>query len=126
MSEPIVFVSHFQVIEGKLDGFKQFFKAGAKLLEAEKPRTLAFLAYINGDGTRVTIAHAFADAESMDLHVQGADARSRAAYQFLKPEGIEIHGAPSQPVLEMMRGAAASGPALRVQPESVGGFLRLG
>lgn len=56
-----------------------------------------FLAYVSEDGTRVTIVHVFADADSMDLHVEGAEERTRTAYEFVEPRGFEIYGMPSEP-----------------------------
>lgn len=126
MSEPIVFVSHFRVKEGKLEGMKQLFPQAAKRLEADKPRTLLFLSYLNQNGTRVSIIHAFADAEAMDLHVQGSDERGRAGYEYVAPAGWEIYGRPSPPALDMMRREATSaGVTLTVEPDHLAGFLRL-
>ena len=125
MAEPIVFISHHRIKDGQLDGLLRFFRDGTVALEAEKPRTLAFLAYFDEDRTHITIVHLFADSESMDHHVQGADERSRAASEFMEPAGFEIYGAPSDGVLGMMREAAASGAELRLEPEHLGGFLRL-
>jgi len=125
MSEPIVFVSHFRIKEGKLEAFRQHTKETSPLLEAGKPRTSAFLPYLGDDG-RVTIVHVFADADAMDAHVQGADERSAAVYEFIDPDGWEIYGRPSADVLEMLnQGAMASGVHLETQPESIAGFLRL-
>lgn len=109
MSEPIVFISQSRVKEGKLDGFERYFREGAKLLEAEKPRTLVFLAYLNEGGSRVTIVHVFADADSMDLHMQGVADRAKAAFEFIESEGLEVYGNPSDRVLETMRRVATSG-----------------
>jgi hypothetical protein len=126
MSEPIVFISHFRIKEGKLDAYRQLQRDVAGQLKEDKPRTLVFLIYMNQDGTQMTAIHVFADAESMDLHVQGSEERSRAAYEFLVPDGWEIYGTPSDHVVEMMRQAAASsGVTLIVQAEHAAGFLRL-
>lgn len=125
MSEPIVFISRNRVKAGKLDGFKQFYREGAELLRQEKPGTVAFLAYVNDDGTEVTIVHLFPSADAMDLHVEGAAERSKKAYEFLQPASLEICGTPSDQVLSMMRQTAGSGVALSVSPEHLGGFLRL-
>ena len=98
----------------------------AEQLQADKPRTLAFLAYLNENDTQMTVVHVFGDAESMDLHFRGSDERSEAAYEFLQPDGWEIYGEPSEEVVESMRAAAAaSGVTLTFQPEFVAGFLRL-
>jgi hypothetical protein len=61
----------------------------------------------------------------MDLHFEGSDERSAAAYEFVEPDGFEIYGRPSEHALRTMREAATgSGVSLRVQPGSLGGFLR--
>lgn len=126
MTEPIVFVSHFRVKEDKLDGLKQMFREALDMLEAEKPRTTAQLAYLDENGTNVSIVHVFADADTMDFHFQGAEERSRAAYEFMDPAGWEIYGTPSDTALQMMRQAAASADvALTVRSEYLGGFLRI-
>jgi quinol monooxygenase YgiN len=126
MSEPIIFISHFRVKEDKLDGLKQFSQEAAKHLQAEKPRTLVFLPYLNENSTQMTIVHVFADAESMDLHFQGAEERSGRAYEYIDPDGWEIYGKPSEPVLEKMRQFASSaGVTLIVQPDRLSGFLRI-
>ena len=126
MSQPIVFVSHFRVKEGKLEGARRPWQEASRRLEEEKPRTLVFLGYLDRDGTHVTMVHVFADADSMDLHVEGAGERSTAAYEFVEPEGFEIYGTPSDRVLEMLRReAATAGVTLTHQPENLVGFLRV-
>ena len=126
MSEPVAFISHFLVKQGKRHDVKQLFQDVSKRLEADKPRTLVFLAYLNETGTQVTFIHVFADAESMDIHFQGSDERGRAAYEFVDPAGWEFYGRPSQQALETMRQAATSaGVTLSVEPDYLGGFLRL-
>jgi hypothetical protein len=51
MTEPIVFVSHFTVKEDKLNELKQQFREVLEMLEAEKARTTAQLAYLDDTGT---------------------------------------------------------------------------
>ena len=126
MAEPVVFISHFRVKEGKLDGLRRLQRDATQALEAEKPRTLAFLVYLDDGGRQMTVVHVFADADSMDLHFEGAEERSKLAYEFLEPRGWEIYGRPSEAALEALRRAAASaGVTLSVEAEYSGGFLRL-
>ena len=127
MSEPIVFISHFRVKEDRSDHMPDLSNQIANAMEAGRPRTLGFLFFVNQDRSHMSIVHVFRDAESMDLHFVGADQRSSAAYEYLVPEGWEIYGKPSEPVLEQMRREAASaGVTLALQPEFLAGFLRLG
>ena len=125
MSEPIVFISHNRVKEGKLDGFKQHYRQGAELMEANKPGTVAFLAYLNEDGTEVSIVHVFPDADAMELHMQGVGDRAKGAYEFLESVSLEVYGRPTDAILEMMKQIAGSGVTLSVNPQRVGGYIRL-
>jgi hypothetical protein len=127
MSEPIVFVSHFKVKEGRSDNMRDLSNQIARAMEAGRPCTVGFLFYVEQAGTRMSIIHVFPDAESMELHFAGADERSSAAYEYVDPDGWEIYGKPSEAVLEQMRREAASaGVGLDLQPEFLAGFLRLG
>jgi len=77
-------------------------------LEAEKPQTLTFLMYLDDNGTQLTFIHLFAEPAAMDLHIRGADERSRAASEFMDPVGWEIYGQPGDAVLAEMRQTATS------------------
>ncbi len=125
MSEPIVFISHFRVKQGKLEAFKQLTRQVIEQLQASKPGTVAYLAYLNEDGTELSFVHVFPDANAMDLHVQGADERSKTAYEFIEPVSREIYGAPSDQVMTMMRQIDRSGNTLTLQPRLIGGYIRL-
>lgn len=124
MSEPIVFISHWKVKEGKLDGVTQLFGEVSQQLEAEKPGTVVFLAYLSEDGTRATFVHVFPDADSMDRHVEGSEERSKKAYEFVEPRGFEIYGTPSEEVMAMMGQASTPEAPLTVEPGRLGGFIR--
>jgi len=126
MSEPIVFISHFHVKEGRLDALKDLARAVTERIELEKPRTLLYLSYIDEAGGTVSFLHAFADADSMDLHFEGADQRSAAAYELVEPAGWEVYGNPSEAAIDSLRGAAAnSGVTITEQRDLAAGFLRL-
>ena len=96
MSEPIVFISHFRVKAGKADAYKELQRNTATLLLAQKPRTLVYLAYLTESDDQITIVHAFADAESMDLQFQGAVERAKVGFELFEPDGWEIYGRPSE------------------------------
>jgi hypothetical protein len=125
VSEAIVFVSHLRIKEGMAGTYRDLQRRATQAFEAEKPRTLVFLPYLDEAGSSLTIFHVFADPDAMDAHFEGAEERSRSAFEYLVPEGWEIYGAPSDQVMESMRRLAASrGIPLTVHPELIGGFLR--
>jgi quinol monooxygenase YgiN len=126
VSDPVVFVSHFAVKEGRLDDLKRLSAEIVGQLEADKPGTLAYLMYLDEEGSRFTVAHCFTDADAMDRHFEGADERTSQAFEVVSPLGWEIYGRPSATALGQMRlGAEAAGVTLTVLPDHVGGFLRL-
>jgi len=126
VSEPIFFISHFRIREGTFDSLKRLSLDTTERLRAEKPRTVLFLSYVDEERGVISFLHAFADADAMDDHFEGADERSRAALEFIEPIGWEFYGKPSSEALESMRQAAASaGATLAVEPDYISGFLRL-
>lgn len=126
MPEPVFFISHFRIKAGQLDLVRQLMTDATARLKAEKPRTVLFLSYLDADGGTISFLHAFADAESMDMHFVGADERARAAYQYFEPLGWELYGNPSSAGLQTLRQAADSaGVTLATHPEYLAGFLRL-
>ena len=125
MPEPIVFISHSAVKEGKFEGFREAFRDVATAIDADKPGTVVFLAHADEDGGEISVVHIFPDAEAMGLHLQGVQERMGVAMEFIETKGYEIYGTPSEPVLEAMRGFAnAEGVPLSVQTDHVGGYLR--
>ena len=125
MADPIVFISRNRVREGMLDDFNKHYRDSVPTTEAAKPGTLVQLAYVSEDATEVTIVRVFPSAEAMDLQLQGADTRSKVAYQFIEPTGIEIYGTPSDLTTEMIHKVAGSGIAVSINPQFIGGFTRI-
>ena len=70
------------------------------------------------------IIRLFPNAEAMDLHLQGADERSKAAYKFIEPTSIEIFGTPNKYAVEMMNKITGSGMNVGVKSQFIGGFIR--
>jgi hypothetical protein len=125
MSQPIVFISHFQVKSGDLDDYRRLTDQVTRQLEAERPRTAAFLHYLNPEASRVTIVHVFPDAAAMDLHAEGAADRSKVAFQYVTPLGWEIYGPASDTAIAAIRQAAkAADVDLTMAAQHLAGFLR--
>jgi quinol monooxygenase YgiN len=125
MSEPIVFISHNRIKEGKQEALRENSRGTMQLLREQKPDTILFLAYVSEDGGEVSFLHVFPDAEAMDIHFQGAEERSKKGYEFMQPLSMEIYGSPSDMVLESFRKIAESGVRVSIDSDYLGGFLRL-
>lgn len=120
----IVYISHFRVKEGQFDSLMQLNKMVSEQIKTNKPGTVAFLQYINDEGTELSIIHMFPDAESFDRHIAGADERASVALEFIEPTRREVYGMPSKRVLEMLRPSVGSDIAYHIMPHHTGGYIR--
>jgi len=126
MADPIVFISRHRIKPGKAEPMKALLAEIWSAMETEKPQTLMNLAYIDDEGTEITFMHAFADIDGMQLHWEGADARTSQAYEFIEPIGFEIYGSAGAQIVKGMRAeAAGAGATLSLWPHFVTGFQRL-
>jgi hypothetical protein len=124
MSDPIIFISNQKVKEGKLEGLKQYYRQVAEQAKANKPGTVAHLAYHNEEGTELSIIHIFPDAESMELHMIGVDELAKKAYEYVEILSFEIYGKPADTVLERMMQIVGSRIPLNIRPQLIGGYIR--
>jgi hypothetical protein len=126
MAEPIVFISHFAVKDGRLEDLKRLASEIQTGLFSDKPATVAYLMYLDEDGSRFTVAHCFPDAGAMDRHFEGSDERTAAAFEVMEPQGWEVYGRPSDDAVATLRqGAEMTGVPLTLMPDYIGGFLRM-
>ena len=124
-NEVVVLVSHFEVRPGHLPAFRAMWDSIVVSLESSKPRTASYLGYQTEGGGDLTIMHVFPDSAAMTAHIFGADDRSRAAYEHLRPAGWEVYGpAPEDVLAQLGDDALAAGVDLVIQPKALGGFLR--
>ena len=125
-AKPITFISHFEVKPGHAEAFRALWDTVAPELEASRPATAAYLGYFDEAGDRLTIVHVFPDAAAFAAHALGAGERSRAAFEHITPAGWEIYGTAEAANVEELRAAAVKfGVSLQVQPDALGGFLRM-
>jgi len=124
MSEPIVFISHFRVKEGQVENVRQLNQKVTEQIKQNKPGTAVFIQYLNEEGTRLSIIHVFPDAESFEKHVEGADERAKAAFEFVEPTRREIYGVPSERVLKLLKPPDGSGISFQFMPQATSGYIR--
>ncbi len=124
MPEPIGFISHSTVKEGKLDELRELSPEMFSALEAEKPGTVLHYGYLDADDGQVHFILVFPDADAMDAHMEGAQQRVARAAELIDTTAFEIYGTPSDPVVE----ALSQNPSVEVtiRPGGVGGYIRLG
>jgi len=122
---PIVFISQNHIRPGQLAGLRSFLAVGVPALQAAKPNTLAFLAYVDEASMTLTIIHQFANAAGFAAHVQRADDRSDAAAAFIEPLAMEIHGSADKATVGAIRSGLPGGVPVVIRADYLAGFLRL-
>ena len=126
MSGPFIFIATNRLKPGKLGDERVRVPGLVEFVEANEPRLLAFNEYADEEGTEVAVVQVHPDADSMAFHMEVVAERAAAAYAETveATTGIEVFGAPSDAVLEMLRRQAGAGVPLRVKPLHLGGFVR--
>lgn len=124
--QPIVYIDHSEVREGKLDELKAAYRQLASFVEANEPRIIAYNVYFNEEGTRATVAHIHPDVDSLKFHFEKAGPEFTPFAQLLRLISIDIYGDPGDEILEQVRQKAAmlGGETVRVHPHHAG-FMRL-
>jgi len=125
MSAPIIFISNQKIKAGKFEDYKRHYQQTVELIKANKPGTLAHLAFSDEDGNHASIIHVFPDAQSLEFHLQGAGELAQKAFEYMDIVSIDIYGRPSDSVLAKMQQIAGSGVVLNLKPQNLGGYLRL-
>src|SRR5262245_8746292 len=127
MSEPFIFIGTHRLREGKLEAAKGMGEWLAELVKSEEPRVTAFSAYVNDEGTEVSVVQVHPDADSMLFHMELLSKHITGAYEGDGPLdetlSIQLYGDPGATVLEMVR-QFNPGVPLIVKPHGLGGFMR--
>jgi hypothetical protein len=126
MSGPFIFIATNRLKPGKLTDERKRVSGLVDFIETNEPQLIAFNEYVNEDGTEVGVVQIHPDADSMAFHMQVVAERAAAAYAetLESTTSIQVFGAPSKAILEMLERQAGAGVPLTVKPSHLGGFTR--
>jgi hypothetical protein len=131
MDEPVVYVSTWRITHGRFDEYQRFYDELWKIVDANEPDVVAFLAFANEDLTEITNVHVFPDAATLDGHMRVIGERMKllpddltVVTQFMEPLSIQVYGRPRGPAAEMDQGLRDAGVRFTDRPRYMGGFTR--
>jgi quinol monooxygenase YgiN len=124
MPEPIIFIAHQKIKQGKTEEYKEYYKEVADWTEANKPQTSAHIAYVSEDGTEASVVHIFPDVEAMEKHMQNLGELGMKAFMLMEIVGFDVYGTPSKMVLDSML-KMIPGAKVTMRPQPAGGYIRL-
>ncbi|MGH8957977.1 MAG: hypothetical protein ACRDVK_04805 [Acidimicrobiia bacterium] len=103
MSEPIVYIDHSDLREGRLADVKAGVRELVAFIESREPQLIAYGFYIDEEGMRMTLIAIHPDSSSLELHMKiGADA-FRKFIELVDLRTIEVYCRPSHRVLEQLQ-----------------------
>lgn len=124
MQEPIIFIAHQKIKQGKTEEYKKYYQEVADWMEVNKPRTAAHLAYVSEDGVDASVVHIFPDVEAMEEHMQNLGDLGMKAFTLMEIVGFDVYGTPSKMVLDSML-KMIPGARVMINPQPAGGYIRL-
>jgi hypothetical protein len=125
MPEPIIFIAHQKIKQGKTEEYKEYYQEVAEWMNANKPQTSAHIAYVSEDGTEASVVHIFPDAEAMEKHMQGLGDLGIKAFALMDIVGFDVYGTPSEMVLESMLKMVGPRAKVNLKPQPAGGYIHL-
>ena len=128
MAGPFIFIATNKLKPGKVEAERQRVPGLVDFIAAHEPRLIAFNEYVNDEGTEVAVVQVHPDADSFEFHMGAVRERASRAYEETldATTGIQVFGAPTQGILEMLRRQAGDGVQYTVKQHHLGGFTRSG
>jgi hypothetical protein len=126
MPGPFIFIATNRLKPEKLADESRRVPDLVDFIQANEPRLLAFNEYANEEGTEVAVVQIHPDADSMVFHMELIAERAASAYAetIEATTSIQVFGAPTGVVTEMLRRQAGAGVPSRIKPNHLGGFTR--
>jgi len=126
MAGPFIFIATNRLKPGKVEAERHRVPGLVDFIEANEPRLIAFNEYVNDEGTEVAVIQVHPDAASFEFHMGAVRERASRAYEETldATTGIQVFGAPTQGILEMLRRQAGDGVQYTVKQHHLGGFTR--
>jgi hypothetical protein len=123
MSDAIVYVDTSNVRKGALEQLKEGMNELVAFVEANEPQLITYNVHFSDDGTRMTVVHVHANADSLEYHLDVAGPMFRRFAHLVALTSIHIYGKPSEKALEQSQAKAqllGQGAELRVDPPYAG------
>jgi hypothetical protein len=76
MSEPIVYIDHSEILDGKLEELREAIDELVEFVEADEPQLISYGFVINEEGLRMTVVAGHPDSASLEFHMEIASSAS--------------------------------------------------
>ena len=125
MSGPFVYIGAFTIKSGRADEARQALRRLVAVVEANEPRVVSFNAYLDEQGTKVSVVQVHPDADSMALHMKVVANHLGGAFEYLEAtESEQIFGRPTASLAALLEQWTDPGVSVTRMPIHVAGFTR--
>jgi hypothetical protein len=125
MPAPFIFVTTHRISEGRLEEFTALAEQYLQFVEAHEPDMVAHYAYLDEDGTEVSLVQVHPDAASAERHMQVAgELIGRGIALTDATTRIEVYGRPGPIVGRAVAANAENGATVSVKATGLGHFTR--
>jgi hypothetical protein len=100
--DPILYVDHSDIHEGRLEELKQGILRLVDVIEAREPQLIAYGFHLDEEAGRMTVTAVHPDSASLELHLQIGRDEFRKLSDMITLRQIEVYGSISQRVHEML------------------------
>jgi hypothetical protein len=103
MGDPLVYIDTSAIGPGMLDRVMAALDDLVAFIEANEPQLMAYGAYVNDEGTEMTVFHVHVDSASLEVHLDVAGPAFRPFVGLVTLSSIDVFGAPSERALDQLR-----------------------
>ena len=103
MLEPIVYIDHSDIREGKLQEVRARVHELVEFVDVQEPQLLAYGAFIDEEGGSMTVVAIHPDSSSLELHMEIGRPVFRTFTELIDLRTIEVYGRPGDNVLKQLQ-----------------------
>lgn len=107
MSEPIVYIDRSRIRPGKIRELRRAIDELVEFIEEREPQLIHYGFYLDEDSSRMTVIAVHPDPASIELHMEIGGPAFGGFAELIEMEGIEVYGATSDRMLELLEEKAA-------------------
>jgi hypothetical protein len=96
-----------------------------EVIKAKEPRVIFYNAYINGEGTQLTVPQAHPDSASVEFHIEVTEPAFTKMAKCITLSSLDIYGTPSQSVQDKLQRTKLTRGVTVIGHELSAGFSRV-
>ena len=103
MAQPIYYVDHSDIREGRIPEVRDGMRDLAAFVEACEPQLIAYHFYIDESESTMTVLAIHPDTASMEFHLEVGGPKFRAFGALIRMRSIDVYGRPGPEVMDRLR-----------------------